>query len=675
MNELLTELDAALASYVPSTRDVQIAAQAKEERKEFISKFPMNSLDKLTPETYCIGKSDRENLCWWIERGTNALSKYSPGSSMSYGMYWEKRTQSYRMVSTLVRYREAHPEMDEGEVLTEMIAKPLKRVVKTHGAKEVLQNIQVVGKGFLLKLLILYYPNEFLEVNSPAWIDRIIEAYGLEKPESLVERNRVLRRFYEEKKKLMRGADLPQQVFIGVIARQLGIVQPRFWHMQLHPGSNSSFSQEDVLKILNRYGVVGMGEAWENDNGQPKQFAEDMHEGDVIGIRENGFVALVRVKGPCRKNKKQNDLNWFDIVRPVEILSEDGAEYKKKYEDETGKNAHKNLFLSATLSEVKPRCKNKFLPFWYRSVMGLSPLEDEGRQDEGEDQRESPNEGSNLYSEEDFLHQVFASAETLDKMVSLLEKKKNIILAGAPGVGKTFAARRLAWAMMGERDDERVEFVQFHQSYGYEDFICGYKPSSDGGFELREGVFYTFCKKAENDPDKDYFFIIDEVNRGNISKIFGELLMLIEADKRGDQAYAVRLAYRPDEQFTVPKNLYIIGLMNTADRSLAMMDYALRRRFSFISMEPGFDSAGFAALVSGDDKMKRLVEAVKKLNNEIIADASLGKGFVIGHSFFCGELSPEEIVRYDIGPTLDEYWFDNQSKANEERNKLLNAIR
>ena len=260
-------------------------------------------------------------------------------------------------------------------------------------------------------------------------------------------------------------------------------------------------------------------------------------------------------------------------------------------------------------------------------------------------------------------------------MVSLLEKKQNIILTGAPGVGKTFAARRLAWAMMGERDDERVEFVQFHQSYAYEDFICGYKPSSDGGFELREGVFYTFCKKAENDPGNNYFFIIDEVNRGNISKIFGELLMLIEADKRGDQAYAVRLAYRPDEQFTVPKNLYIIGLMNTADRSLAMMDYALRRRFSFISMEPGFDSEGFAALVSGDDKMQRLVEAVKKLNDEIIADASLGKGFVIGHSFFCGELSPEEIVRYDIGPTLDEYWFDNQSKADEERNKLLNAIR
>ena len=329
-----------------------------------------------------------------------------------------------------------------------------------------------------------------------------------------------------------------------------------------------------------------MGEAWENDGGQPRQFAEDMHEGDIIGIRENGFVALVRVTGPCRKNKKQNELNWFDIVRPIEIMSEDVSDYIEKYKAETGKGPHDNLYLPATLSEVKPRCRNKFLSFWYRSVMGMDPVADDGQQNEGSGSNESLGTSQRLYTKANFLQEAFVSAETFDEMVSLLEKKKNIILTGAPGVGKTFAARRLAWAMMGERDDERVEFVQFHQSYAYEDFICGYKPSSDGGFELREGIFYTFCKKAEKDLDHLYFFIIDEVNRGNISKIFGELLMLIEEDKRGDQAYAVRLAYRPDEQFTVPKNLYIIGLMNTADRSIALMDTALRRRFSFVEMMP-----------------------------------------------------------------------------------------
>ena len=672
----LEELDEKLKSYHPTEKEFEHARIAGEQRAAFVAKFPIADLDSLTPESYCIGHGDKENFCWWIERGTNGMSSYFPGSSRSYGMFWEKDTNSYQMIMALKRYKDLHPDADNGTILHEVIAKPLKALVEAHGQQGTFDSINCVGKSFLLKILILYYPDEFLQVNSTHWIDTIIDGYGLEKPESYVDRNKVLRKFYEDKKKLVQGGELTQQAFVGVIARQLGIVRPRFWHMQLHPGSDSQFSQEDVLKILKQYGVVGMGEAWENDRGQPKQFAEDMHEGDVIGIREKGFVALVRVTGPCRKNDQKDELNWFDIVRSIEILSTDATEYIEKYKTETGKGPHEHLFPSTTLSEIKSRCKNKFLSFWYRSVMGLDPIDEDGQQHDDNSPNESQGTSSQqFYTKADFLNEVYVSAGTFDEMMSLLKKKNNLILTGAPGVGKTFAARRLAWAMMGERDDERVEFVQFHQSYAYEDFICGYKPSSDGGFELREGVFYTFCKKAENDPDKDYFFIIDEINRGNISKIFGELLMLIEADKRGDQAYAVRLAYRPDEQFTVPKNLYIIGLMNTADRSLAMMDYALRRRFSFISMEPGFDSTGFAALVSGDDKMKRLVEAVKKLNEVIVADASLGKGFVIGHSFFCGRLSPEEIVHYDIGPTLDEYWFDNQSKADEERNKLLNAIR
>ena len=671
----LEELDKKLKSYHPTKKEFEHARVAGEQRAAFVAKFPPADLDKLTPETYCIGHGDKENFCWWIERGTNGMSSYFPGSSRSYGMFWEKDSNSYQVITTLKRYKDLHPDADDGTVLHEVIAKPLKALVEAHGQHRTFDSIHGVGKSFLLKILILYYPDEFFQVNSTHWIDTIIDGYDLEKPESYVGRNKILRKFYEDKKKLVQGGELTQQAFVGIVARHLGIVQPRFWHMQIHQGSNPPFSRENVLKILNRYGVVGMGEAWENDGGQPRQFAEDMHEGDVIGIRENGFVALVRVTGPCSKNKKQNELNWFDIVRPVEIMSEDASGYMEKYKAETGKGPHDNLYLPATLSEVKTRCRNKFLSFWYRSVMGLDPVADDGQQNEGSVPNESLRTSQRLYTKANFLHEVFVSAKTFCEMLSLLEKKKNIILTGAPGVGKTFAARRLAWVMMGVRDDERVEFVQFHQSYAYEDFICGYKPSSDGGFELREGVFYTFCKKAENDPGKPYFFSIDEVNRGNISKIFGELLMLIEADKRGDQMYAVRLAYRPDEQFTVPKNLYIIGLMNTADRSLAMMDYALRRRFSFISMEPGFDWAGFVALVSGNDKMKRLVEAVKRLNKEIIDDASLGKGFVIGHSFFCGKLSPEEIVCYDIGPTLDEYWFDNPTKAKEERRKLLDAIR
>lgn len=268
------------------------------------------------------------------------------------------------------------------------------------------------------------------------------------------------------------------------------------------------------------------------------------------------------------------------------------------------------------------------------------------------------------YTKSDFLDEVYMTEKRYENLVAVLRNKKNIILQGAPGVGKTFAARRLAWSMMGEQDDSRIEFVQFHQNYSYEDFMMGYKPVEDG-FELKYGVFYRFCQKAANQPDKEFFFIIDEINRGNMSKIFGELLMLIEKDYRGTKA---TLAYN-GLSFSVPKNLYIIGMMNTADRSLAMIDYALRRRFSFFEMEPGFDSEGFIHYQNGlnNETLNELISKVKDLNHEIALDKSLGKGFCIGHSYFCGrDICTDEwmhsIVDYDILPMLSEYWFDDPNK-------------
>ncbi len=276
------------------------------------------------------------------------------------------------------------------------------------------------------------------------------------------------------------------------------------------------------------------------------------------------------------------------------------------------------------------------------------------------------------YTKSDFLDEVFMAEKRYENLVSVLRNKKNIILQGAPGVGKTFAARRLAWSMMGEKDDSRIEFVQFHQNYSYEDFVMGYKPVEDG-FELKNGIFYRFCQKAANQPDKEFFFIIDEINRGNMSKIFGELLMLIERDYRNTK---VTLAYN-GLPFSVPKNLYIIGMMNTADRSLAMIDYALRRRFSFFEVEPGFDSEGFVRYQNrlNNESLNELISRVKDLNREITLDKSLGKGFCIGHSYFCGkDICTEEwlhsIVDYDILPMLGEYWFDDANKLKHWENIL-----
>lgn len=318
---------------------------------------------------------------------------------------------------------------------------------------------------------------------------------------------------------------------------------------------------------------------------------------------------------------------------------------------------------------------------YYDKLLKLCKLEDKNGNAtlKDEEQKEIPAlKTFTLYTENDFLNEVYIGELYYQKLKNLLLNKKNVILQGAPGVGKTFAAKRLAYSIIGERDDDRIELVQFHQNYTYEDFIMGYKPTETGGFKIREGVFYSFCKRAEDDTDRPYFFIIDEINRGNLSKIFGELLMLIEKDYRGTKA---RLAYR-DEEFSVPRNVFIIGMMNTADRSLAMIDYALRRRFSFFEMRPAFQSEGFKRYEEGlaNEKFNQVIEAVVRLNDTIMKDDSLGSGFCIGHSYFCNQEKCDElwlsnVIEYDLLPMIREYWFDNDKKYKEESEKLMSILK
>jgi 5-methylcytosine-specific restriction protein B len=276
----------------------------------------------------------------------------------------------------------------------------------------------------------------------------------------------------------------------------------------------------------------------------------------------------------------------------------------------------------------------------------------------------------------------FISEADFFQTVALLKRKKNIILQGPPGVGKTFIARKLAYEIMQEVKDANIEMVQFHQSYSYEDFIQGLRPTQKGGFDLRDGIFYSFCQRALAHPDRPFFFIIDEINRGNLSKIFGELMMLIEADKRDDK-FALKLTYAEDEddRFYVPSNLYIIGTMNTADRSLAIVDYALRRRFAFIPLQPDYGD-NFRSFLASKGLSAGMVEhicsSVKKVNSKIKEDINLGEGFQIGHSYFCTFTPDEdeniwwnEIVNFELKPLLEEIWFDDSTTVTEVFNQLL----
>ena len=280
------------------------------------------------------------------------------------------------------------------------------------------------------------------------------------------------------------------------------------------------------------------------------------------------------------------------------------------------------------------------------------------------------------YRENDFLADVYMSAERYHVLKTLLLRKKNVILQGPSGVGKTYTAKRLAFSIMGEQNQERIKMIQFHQSYSYEDFLMGFRPT-EHGFQLKKGPFYEFCKRAEIDSENPYFFLIDEINRGNLSKIFGELFMLIENDKRGVE---LQLLYS-DELFSVPQNVYIIGMMNTADRSLALLDYALRRRFAFFEFSPAFESEGFIAYQRKiqNEKFDRLISVVEQLNHAIEEDESLGRGFQIGHSYFCTKTMVHDewlhsVVEFELIPLLEEYWFDEPRKVKQWSKALKEAI-
>lgn len=269
----------------------------------------------------------------------------------------------------------------------------------------------------------------------------------------------------------------------------------------------------------------------------------------------------------------------------------------------------------------------------------------------------------------------FISEEKFQELVELLFRKKNIILQGAPGVGKTFLARKIAYQLIGQMKDENIEMIQFHQSYSYEDFMQGIRPTVSGEFKVCNGIFYNFCERARRHAEDTFVFIIDEINRGNLSKIFGELMMLIEADKRSPR-YALKLTYSEENssKFYVPENVFIIGCMNTADRSIAIVDYALRRRFAFCQIEPEFGDNFKAYLCS--ELNREFVDIIcgklNRVNSIILESTSLGKGLEIGHSYFCQISSVEDehewwqtICKYELFPYLQEICFENEDLYNE----------
>jgi 5-methylcytosine-specific restriction protein B len=285
------------------------------------------------------------------------------------------------------------------------------------------------------------------------------------------------------------------------------------------------------------------------------------------------------------------------------------------------------------------------------------------------------------YSFEQATADLFFPSEAFANWLAALQTKKNLLLQGPPGVGKTFVARRLAQVLTGRAEGPTFAFVQFHPSYAYEEFVQGYRPDGLGGFAVRPGLFYTFCARARQHPEQPHVLLIDELNRGNVSSIFGELLVLLEADKRGP-THAVQLLYA-HESFFIPPNLYVIGTLNTADRSLTPLDFALRRRFALATLTPQFNEAFVAYLHQRGvppERAQALRGAFADLNERIRSDRYLGAGFEIGHSYFVQPTTPvddwlERILRLEIQPLLEAYWADDSSVAGQQIELLFRLLR
>lgn len=592
-------------------------------REKFIAEYPISSIKNMSLDDYCLGLENFKNsFSYNLEFGKYKHTGFGIGGGVSckHGIYFSGTDNKYHGKNNkVIEDQDVEQYFDD---FKNQLVDFLLFMENGEPSFNVDDKYPLLGGSgnymFLTKLLSLYYPDKFISMSKDETYNKLNKYFELPHRENAVKNS-----YY----------------------------------------SNISF-REAIPESNDNHGFYISNAIWKFFNVEEEQ-VEEQNEEEVINMQdqfkkwllENGLMATT-VNGY---------INTINLTSKEAI--EDGIINKSIFEINKIENLDKLVETLMTNEKFLKRKENNHNQNsaalnHYRNFLStvFENVEDEDK-----------------YDRTDFLNEVFIEENKYDSIISILEKKKNIILEGAPGVGKTFMAKRLAYSIIGKKDKSKVELIQFHQSYSYEDFIEGYRPT-ESGFELQRGIFYKLSKKALNDPNNNYYLIIDEINRGNLSKIFGELLMLIESDKRGD---GLKLAYS-EEEFSVPSNLYIIGLMNTADRSLALIDYALRRRFSFIRIEPAFESEKFNKAFKDkfDQDYDKVIKLIIEINEAIKNDKSLGDGFKIGHSYFCPNLKDRkgnkkdiiDIINFEIKPLLEEYWYDDEDSLIRWENALDGVI-
>jgi len=660
---------------------------ADREKDEFLSEYPLIRIKELSVEEYCLGtEQSKDSFCYALEFGKYRYTGFGigGGSARKFGVYFSKAEQCYKHGTDPINdIRQFWPKF-RGELYQFLsdsgnVDEPVNLM-----DYPLLQGMAMV----LTKLLCLYYPEKYFTIGSSSVLRDLMDHFHYPYDDNM----RCHQLNYCFTKRIR--ADVPElkevnNTYLGAISWDYIKGKPS----SARAVKESSLGDEDVETV--HYWIYSPGEGagiwgeccekgimaigWD-EIGDLQQYASKTEMKQAMKEHidpEKTYTMAAHATWQFAHEMKPGDIIFAKKGRST-VIGRGVVSSSYEYDDSRAENKnvrrvnwthkgewpHPGNAAMKTLTDVTS---------YTDYVEKLNALFESDEIDDVETEEVSyPS-----YSKAKYLDEVYMDETSYNTLVGLVLNKKNVILQGAPGVGKTYAAKRLAYSIMGVKDPRRVMMVQFHQSYSYEDFIMGFRPS-DKGFELKRGAFYNFCKDAEIDSENEYFFIIDEINRGNLSKIFGELFMLIESDKRGVE---LQLLYS-DEKFSVPDNVYIIGMMNTADRSLAMLDYALRRRFAFYEMKPGFNTEGFRKYRSGlnNSKFDSLIHCVEQLNAAIAGDESLGEGFCIGHSYFCNLTEANDqalsaIVEYELIPLLKEYWFDEPVKVKNWADSLRGAIK
>ena len=650
---------------------------------EFRNEYPLDRLRNLSIVEYCLGTEQSQNsLSYKLEFGIYRHLGFSigGGSSKKFGIYYSADNQYIGRDGVIADIGTYWTQFREQLCSCIQDFDTAIEPFYTHTRYPLLRGISLV----LTKLLFLYHPEKFINIAKRVRLVKLLKLFKFSYDETLPSEQLsfVLNRKLREK--------LYQEEVIP-----LGYLGHSLWNYieQFHPDQEENDADVNYWVYTpgkangsqwDKFYSSGIMAIWD-DIGDLQEFASKKEIKDEISIRESSSEDSSLKNRVLSKWQFVHDMHIGDVIfakRGKTTLLGRGIVKSDYLWDPTKGDYASYRVVEWTDKGIWDLTKVADDPFVLKQLTNITRYEGYAEKLESLIHPRK-NIKSNEYNKESFLKEVFISDEKFENIMSLLERKKNIILQGSPGVGKTFMAKRLMYALIKESEDTNIETVQFHQSYSYEDFIQGYRPNDDGQFELKDGLFYRLVDNARKDYEinkenaKKYCIIIDEINRGNLSKIFGEIMMLIESDKRHPK-WKLSLTYSgvDDEKFYIPENLYIIGTMNTADRSLAMVDYALRRRFAFIDLEPAFGTTQFTKYMTEVSSLPK--NFVDRLNTSYIAlnnyiSEKIGRGFVIGHSYFVDQFkdyedlnqSYQEILQFEIKPLLEEYFFQDKDKVTD----------